>query len=133
MILVIERTAQLSGLSQICLDAYYRTIKGIQVLIEKEWISFGHKYSLIIQIIVRFGDRCGHLTKHSKAHHHKECSPVFHQFIECVWQLMQQAPNAFEYNEFLLLDLFEQVYSCQYGNFLLNCEHDRLVRVIDKR
>jgi myotubularin-related protein 6/7/8 len=47
-----DRTAQLSSLAQICLDPFYRTIKGFQILIEKDYLSFGH----------RFMDRCGHLS-----------------------------------------------------------------------
>ena len=45
-----------------------------QVLIEKEWLSFGHK----------FAQRAGHGDdKHNDA----DRSPVFLQFIDCVWQV----------------------------------------------
>lgn len=39
-----DRTSQLSALSQIMLDPYYRTIDGFIVLVEKDWLSFGHMF-----------------------------------------------------------------------------------------
>ena len=36
------RTAQLCSLSQILIEPYYRTLIGFIVLIEKDWIQFGH-------------------------------------------------------------------------------------------
>ncbi|CAH2300283.1 myotubularin-related 7 isoform X1 [Pelobates cultripes] len=105
-----DRTSQVCSLASLLLDPYYRTIKGFMVLIEKDWISFGHK----------FNHRYGHLDGDSK-----EVSPVIDQFIECVWQLMEQFPCAFEFNERFLVHIHHHVYSCQYGNFLCNCQKER--------
>ena len=51
------------------------------VLIEKEWLSFGHK----------FGNRIGH---GEDKHNDSERSPVFLQWVDCVWQVS----NNREYN-----------------------------------
>ncbi|XP_035855710.1 myotubularin-related protein 6 isoform X2 [Sander lucioperca] len=105
-----DRTAQVCSLGALLMDPYYRTIKGFMVLIEKDWISFGHK----------FADRCDQLDGDPK-----EVSPIFTQFLECVWQLTEQFPQAFEFSEWFLLQIHEHVHSCQYGNFLGNNQRQR--------
>ncbi|KAJ1354474.1 Carrier protein, mitochondrial [Parelaphostrongylus tenuis] len=86
-----DRTAQLTSLAMVQLDPYYRTIKGFAVLIEKEWCSFGHK----------FAHRMGHGEDKASD---GERSPVFVQFIDCVWQLLQQHECHFEFQLVLTSD-----------------------------
>ncbi|XP_026214615.1 myotubularin-related protein 7b isoform X1 [Anabas testudineus] len=105
-----DRTAQACSVASILLDPYYRTIKGLMVLIERDWVSFGHKFS----------HRYAHLDGDPK-----EVSPVIDQFLECVWQLSEQFPCAFEFNERFLIAIHTHVYSCQYGTFLGNCQKER--------
>jgi len=97
-------------LAQLILDGYYRTIQGFQMLIEKDWLSFGHK----------FQDRCGHVISDAN-----EVSPIFLQFLDAVWQLTQMFPQAFQFNEKYLVTILEHTYSCQYGTFVGNCEKQR--------
>jgi len=56
----------------------------------------------------------------------KEIAPIFHQFLEAVWQLQRHYPKALEFNERFLMRLLYQTYACQYGEFLFNCEKERL-------
>jgi len=62
------------------LDPYYRTIKGFQILIEKDWLSFGHQ----------FQKRLGH---YDKKHWDDQRCPIFIQFLDCVYQLIVQYPT----------------------------------------
>lgn len=39
-----DRTAQLTSLAAVCLDAYYRTLEGLERLVEREWLQAGHKF-----------------------------------------------------------------------------------------
>ncbi|XP_053555130.1 myotubularin [Bombina bombina] len=107
-----DRTAQLTSLAMLMLDSYYRTIVGFEVLVQKEWISFGHKFS----------SRIGHGDKN---HADADRSPIFLQFIDCVWQMSKQFPTAFEFNEHFLITILDHLYSCRFGTFLYNCESIR--------
>ncbi|XP_069068507.1 myotubularin [Pleurodeles waltl] len=104
-----DRTAQLTSLAMLMLDSYYRTLIGFEVLVQKEWISFGHKFS----------SRIGHGDKN---HADADRSPIFLQFIDCVWQMAKQFPTAFEFNELFLITILDHLYSCRFGTFLYNCE-----------
>ncbi|XP_063890693.1 myotubularin-related protein 2 isoform X2 [Helicoverpa armigera] len=107
-----DRTAQLTALAMLMLDPYYRTLRGFEVLIEKEWLAFGHKF----QLRIGHGDE-----RHSDA----DRSPVFVQWVDCVWQLQQQFPTAFEFTERLLITVVDHLYSCRFGTFLFNTERER--------
>uniref|UniRef100_A0A672Z0E3 Uncharacterized protein n=1 Tax=Sphaeramia orbicularis TaxID=375764 RepID=A0A672Z0E3_9TELE len=113
-----DRTAQVCSVACVLLDPYYRTLQGLMVLIEKDWISFGHKFS----------HRCNHLVGDPK-----EVSPVIDQFLECVWQLMEQFPCAFEFNERFLITIHSHIYSCQYGNFIGNNQRERIQLGVHQR
>lgn len=108
-----DRTAQCTSLAMLMLDPYYRQLKGFQVLIEKEWLSFGHK----------FEQRVGH--GHDN-YQDADRSPVFLQFIDCVWQMTRQFPTAFEFNECFLIIILDHLYSCLFGTFLCNSEAQRV-------
>ncbi|XP_028712423.1 myotubularin isoform X5 [Peromyscus leucopus] len=107
-----DRTAQLTSLAMLMLDSFYRSIEGFEILVQKEWISFGHK----------FASRIGHGDKN---HADADRSPIFLQFIDCVWQMSKQFPTAFEFNERFLITILDHLYSCRFGTFLFNCESAR--------
>uniref|UniRef100_A0A673M8C5 phosphatidylinositol-3,5-bisphosphate 3-phosphatase n=1 Tax=Sinocyclocheilus rhinocerous TaxID=307959 RepID=A0A673M8C5_9TELE len=112
-----DRTAQLTSLAMLMLDAHYRSLRGFQVLLEKEWLSFGH----------RFASRVGHGDGN---HANSERSPLFVQFIDCVWQMARQFPSAFEFNELFLITVLDHLYSCLFGTFLYNSEQERVSKEV---
>jgi Myotubularin-like phosphatase domain len=214
-----DRTSQLSALSQLCLDPYYRTLEGFIVLIEKDWLSFGHMFrhrsgflnsdkwfhienerigggreisanpdggpamndtisgaQKTFESALRgakgFFNRADNVNASreslstfdsdsdqplqpydsdspSSARRHqktsspapstktakkkaepettkvKETSPIFHQFLDAVYQLQFQYPTRFEFTERFLRRLLYHLYSCQYGTFLYDNEKAR--------
>jgi hypothetical protein len=61
-------------------------------------------------------DRCGHGQDFN--HLPEERSPVFLQFLDALFQIVSQFPNAFEFTDTLLLFLADHMHSCLFGNFL---------------
>jgi len=96
-------------LAQLILDPFYRTIEGFIILIEKEWLSFGHQFAL------RSGINCC-------SNFYEEFSPIFLQWLDCIHQLIYQYPSAFEFNIDLLVYLADHIHSCVYGTFMFNNE-----------
>ncbi|XP_068096536.1 myotubularin-related protein 3 isoform X2 [Hyperolius riggenbachi] len=115
-----DRTPQIVALSKLLLDPYYRTIEGFQVLVETEWLDFGHK----------FADRCGHGENSEDLN---ERCPVFLQWLDCVHQLQRQFPCSFEFNEAFLVKLVQHTYSCLFGTFLCNSAKERSEKHIQER
>ena len=107
-----DRTSQMVSIAMLLLDPHYRTRRGFGLLVEKEWCSFGHK----------FLDRCGHV---SAKHDDNEISPIFVLWIDCVYQIVTQFPNAFEFNEHFLIAVLDHLYSGRFGTFLTNNEQQR--------
>ncbi|KAG1681495.1 Myotubularin-related protein 3 [Nymphon striatum] len=114
-----DRTPQITALAELLLDPHYRTIEGFQILIEREWLQFGHK----------FGDRCGYSINEDL----NERSPVFLQWLDCVHQLLIQYPCYFEFNEAYLVKLAQHIYSCLFGTFLCNNESARYNNKVRER
>ncbi|KAJ0489317.1 putative phosphoric monoester hydrolase [Helianthus annuus] len=144
-----DRTTQLVALASLLLDPYYRTIKGFQALVEKDWLAFGHP----------FADRAGmpslsgsdvELPRQSSSsnfpsspmrqtpgsfpsqplmasqtHTSNNYSPIFLQWVDCVSQLLRMYPFAFEFSSAYLVDFLDCTLSCRFGNFLCNSEKER--------
>ena len=180
-----DRTSQLAAIAQVCLDPYFRTFDGLAVLIEKDWLSFGHKFTdrgglkgsdryftvaskhsyaslnededngydtdpdldkatsgggggfdsqaaanafwgFTKQLTANFSAATSSTASGpKKGSNLKETSPVFHQFLDCLWQIMRQFPDRFEYNSNYLVELLQAVQECKYGTFLMDNERER--------
>lgn len=54
-----------------------------------------------------------------------QLAPIFLQFLDCTWQLLQQHPGLFEFNGRVLLCMADHLYDCRFGNFLCNSSKER--------
>ena len=100
------------ALAQLLIDPYYRTIEGFAVLIEKDFISFGHRFRIRNGFFIDEEPR-------------DQESPVFILFLDCVYQLLFQFPTEFEFSQVLLVFLADCQKDPIYGTFISNNELER--------
>jgi len=138
-----DRTPQITSLAMLCLDPYYRTLEGFMVLVEKEWVSFGHQFALRASMVNNkahtdseldeadlFTNVTNFLTETAKG---SQAGPIFQQFLDCVHQLLVVWPDEFEFNERFLRRLMYHTYAGQYGTFLFNSERELLANEAPQR
>jgi len=111
-----DRTPQITGLTQMLCDGESRTIRGLEMVIEKEWIAAGHQFAT--RSMNFYGVRPESMDP-------EQFSPVFIQFIESIWQISCQFPTHFEFNQLFLLEILDHHFNGRSATFLVSFDKDR--------
>ncbi|XP_004349497.2 hypothetical protein CAOG_02747 [Capsaspora owczarzaki ATCC 30864] len=125
---------------------------GFELLIEHEWVAYGHPFST----------RCGHITRQAadesegasspapgteswakkpswlpltpnSAPSDADHAPYFLLFLDCVHQIMTQYPLSFEMTEKYLITLCDAMWACLFGTFVSNSDKDRVDSSMESR
>uniref|UniRef100_A0A2R9C2R0 UDENN domain-containing protein n=1 Tax=Pan paniscus TaxID=9597 RepID=A0A2R9C2R0_PANPA len=94
-----DSTTHVVSLVQLFSDPFYCTLEGFRLLVEKEWLSFSHRFS------------------HGGAHI---------LFLDCLHQVHLQFPMEFEFSQFYLKFLgYHHVSRC-FQTFLLDSDYEHI-------
>lgn len=100
----------ITSLVKICMYPKYRTIIGFENLIQKDWFLLGHLFNKRMQTPSKQNEN-SNLETETNAH----TTPTFLVFLDCVFQLIQQYADEFEFNEIYLIHMWD--YSCSSISF----------------
>eukprot|EP01069_Polyplicarium_translucidae_P005503 Polyplicarium_translucidae@DN2799_c0_g1_i2.p1 len=133
-----DRTAQLTSLAMLMCDPFYRTLNGFIALIEKEFLFSGHKFHTrqghpgqipaATTAFPSFSPKSQVGVFDDAKDDESQRSPIFNQWLNCVYQIMLQHPTHFEYTQAVLIVIAEAAAAAYYGTFLLN-SHEQRVRL----
>ncbi|XP_023023478.2 myotubularin-related protein 9 isoform X2 [Leptinotarsa decemlineata] len=116
-----DSTLIITSIAQVILNPDCRTVRGLQALIDREWLQAGHPFQVRHQKLCFSNSRM------------KGVQPTFLIFLDCVYQLHYQFPCSFEFKTDMLILLFEHSYFSQFGTFLGNCESERTNIELNKK
>ncbi|XP_043469654.1 myotubularin-related protein 9 isoform X1 [Leptopilina heterotoma] len=110
-----DSTLVVTSLTQVILNPDCRTVRGLEALIEREWLQAGHQ----------FYTRTRHGAFFNSHGQNVQHAPTFLLFLDCLYQLHYQFQFSFEYTTDLLVELFKNAYYSNYGTFLGDSEVER--------
>ena len=89
----LDATSLVTSLTQVILNPDCRTVRGMEALVEWEWLQAGYRFP------IRHQESC-YSSGRSKTQ-----TPTFLLFLDCVGQIHQQFPCSFEFSTSFLIML----------------------------